>query len=102
MLGINLGLSFHEDLFRLRCQLVGETFTEVSTQTLKVTLDSNLVTVNKILDKWSANKDFEYPCDLFELTKCYLDNHVALQRIVEDHQNIIFDDSITQSIRTER
>ena len=102
LLGISLGISFHDDLFKLRCQLIGETFTEVSTQSLKVTLESNLATVNKILDKWSANKDFEYPCDLFELTKCYLDNHAALSRIVEGHQNIIFDDNITQFIRTEK
>ena len=102
LLGINLGISFHDDLFKLRCQLIGETFTEVSTQSLKVVLESNHATVNKILDKWSANKDFEYPCDLFELTKCYLDNHVALSRIVEEHQNIVFDDNITQFIRTEK
>lgn len=102
LLGINLGISFHDDLFKLRCQLIGETFTEVSTQSLKVVLESNHATVNKILDKWSANKDFEYPCDLFELTRCYLDNHVALSRIVEEHQNIVFDDNITQFIRTEK
>lgn len=93
LLGIGLGISFHDDLFRLRCQLIGETFTEVSTQSLKVALEFNLATVNGILDKWSANKDFEYPCDLLKLTKCYIDNHVALARIAEGHQNIIFDDN---------
>ena len=56
-------------------------------------MESNLATVNGILDKWSANKDFEYPCDLLKLTKCYIDNHVALARIAEGHQNIIFDDN---------
>ena len=102
LLGISLGISFHDDLFRLRCQLIGETFTEVSTQSLKATLESNRLTVSQIVDSWSENKDFKDPCGLFKVMQCYIDNDIALSRIVDGHQNMIFDDTILQFAKSEK
>ena len=102
LLGISLGLSFHDDLFRLRCQLIGETFTEVSTQSLKATLESNRLTVSQIVDSWSENKDFKDPCGLFKIMQCYIDNDMALSRIIDGHQNMIFDDTILQFTKSEK
>ena len=102
LLGISLGISFHDELFRIRCQLIGETFTEVSTQSLKATLESNRLTVSQIVDSWSENKDFKDPCGLFKIMQCYIDNDMALSRIIDGHQNMIFDDTILQFTKSEK
>ena len=102
LLGISLGISFHDELFRIRCQIIGETFTEVSTQSLKATLESNRLTVSQIVDSWSENKDFKDPCGLFKIMQCYIDNDIALSRIVDGHQNMIFDDTILQLTKSEK
>lgn len=100
LLGISLGIHFHDELLRARCQALGGTFIEINPLHAKTALESDIESVGKILNSWAKSRVLD-PCELGHVLDCYVDLSSTFYRILEVQPNVIFDETFVQQSKTE-
>lgn len=101
LLGISLGMHFHDELLRARCQALGENFVEINTLHAKTALESDIESVGKILNSWAKSRVLD-PCELGHVLKCYVDLSSTFYKVLESQPNVVFDETNIQQFKTDK